>query len=190
MLSSLQFSDLQILRHYVPFVSLCDWGWLCACRQFLSNTSDQSIVLAIHTHILYPLHYPLYSSPLSPPPPFQQGNSMHSNFFQMSRTSRPSFSCFFPFVLNFRRVGSNPDSPPLLIFYLSTFVQHVGLNDKTWPWEVTQERRGWSASRAERNAEANAFPTLHDVLVLLQSGVCSPSAVCDMLCFLGFNGIV
>lgn len=40
-LSSVQLTDLKIWRHYVLFVSLCDWGWLCACREFLSNSLDQ-----------------------------------------------------------------------------------------------------------------------------------------------------
>lgn len=54
-----------------------------------------------HSHTLT-LHYPPHSSHLSPPPlslslPFQQGNSMLSNFFQMSSTSLPPFSpALFP----------------------------------------------------------------------------------------------
>lgn len=84
--------------------SLCVIMWLrpIMCMQRVSIKLPRSKALPIHTHTLLALHYPPHSSHLSPPPlslslPFQQGNSMLSNFFQMSSTSLPPFSpALFP----------------------------------------------------------------------------------------------
>lgn len=82
-----------------------------------SNSADQRHSQHTHTHTLCPLHYPPYSSPLSPPPlspAFQQGNSMLSNFCQMSNTSLPSSAALFPLFLT--PIGwaetMNPLPPP------------------------------------------------------------------------------
>lgn len=52
-----------------------------------------------HTHTQSILYTALLI-PLSPPPPFQRGNSMLSNFFQMSSTSLPPFPCSIPSIFN------------------------------------------------------------------------------------------
>ena len=92
-LSSVQLADLKIWRHYVLFVSLCDWGWLCACRQFLSNSLDERPSQYTLTHsILYTPH----SSHLSPPPlslhPFNRAIACSLIF---SRCQVPPFLFFF-----------------------------------------------------------------------------------------------
>lgn len=112
MLSSVQLSDLKILRPLS--VSLCDWSWLCACSLIKLCRSKAH---PTHTHKLCPLCYPPYSSLLSPPPlspPFQQGNSMLCNFCQMSNTSLPSSAVLFPSFLTLTGWTEtlNPLPPP------------------------------------------------------------------------------
>lgn len=155
MLSSLQLSDLKILRPLS--VSLCDWSWLCACSLIKLCRSKAH---PTHTHKLCPLCYPPYSSLLSPPPlspPFQQGNSMLCNFCQMSNTSLPSSAV--PFVFNSHRLDWNtePTATTTLDILLST-TKHEPKRSSS---------RGCSSPKTERNAKANAFLTLCDAMLVL-----------------------
>lgn len=103
-----------------PKASFCVIMWL---KLIVRMQTDQTLQikgsLNTHTrrHTLCPLHYPPYSSSLSPPPlspAFQQGNSMLSNFCQMSNTSLPSSAALFPLFLT--PIGwaetMNPLPPP------------------------------------------------------------------------------
>lgn len=112
-----------------------------------SNSVDQRLSNK-HTYKLYPLHYPPYSSPLSPPPlspPFQQGNSVLSNIFQMSNTSLPSFPVLVPSFLTLTGSTETP-KPPTPTTVLDTLLSAT----KHEP--MRSGRTSWSSPKAERNA--------------------------------------
>lgn len=126
-----------------------------------SDSVDQRLFQHTHIHtqtlsfILPSLFLPLIS-PFTPPT-LSTGHWVLSNLFQMLNTSLPSL----PFVFNSHRVDWNTESPTTNLTTLSILLSAT----KHEP--LRSSRRDGSSPKTERNAKVNAFPSLHDVMLVL-----------------------
>lgn len=113
-LSPVQFSDLKALH----FIMVIMWLRLIMCMQTVSIKLGRSKRLSLSFFLSIP--YTTLLIPLSTPPvypPFQHGNSMLSNFFQMLSPSLPLFPALFPPFLILTGLNWSPKvlpPPPFL----------------------------------------------------------------------------